>query len=150
MNFDDLKKAIKIFENSKLTYMEFEQDGFKVKFDKRENEAKGANIQFAQAMPQALMPNQVQASKTEEAPKAEAKDYVTSPLVGTVHLINPANNKPYVSVGAKVKKGDKLCVIEAMKVLNEIKATKDSVISDVLVEEGSMVEYSQKLFALGE
>ena len=144
MNFDDLKKTIKIFENSKLTYMEFEQDGFRVTFDKRENASAPVALspmpQVAQAMPEA---------KAEE-PKAEAKDYVTSPLVGTVHLINPANNKPYVSVGAKVKKGDKLCVIEAMKVLNEIKATKDAVIADILVKEGNMVEYSQKLFALGE
>ena len=144
MNFDDLKKAIKIFENSKLTYMEFEQDGFRVTFDKRENASAPVALppmpQVAPAMPEA---------KAEE-PKAEAKDYVTSPLVGTVHLINPANNKPYVSVGAKVKKGDKLCVIEAMKVLNEIKATKDAVIADILVKEGNMVEYSQKLFALGE
>ena len=144
MNFDDLKKAIKIFENSKLTYMEFEQDGFRVTFDKRENASAPVALppmpQVAPAMPEV---------KAEE-PKAEAKDYVTSPLVGTVHLINPANNKPYVSVGAKVKKGDKLCVIEAMKVLNEIKATKDAVIADILVKEGNMVEYSQKLFALGE
>ena len=144
MNFDDLKKAIKIFENSKLTYMEFEQDGFRVTFDKRENASAPVALP---PMPQAApVLNEVKA----EEPKAEAKDYVTSPLVGTVHLINPANNKPYVSVGAKVKKGDKLCVIEAMKVLNEIKATKDAVIADVLVKEGNMVEYSQKLFALGE
>ena len=144
MNFDDLKKAIKIFENSKLTYMEFEQDGFRVTFDKRENASAPVALP---PMPQAApVLNEVKA----EEPKAEAKDYVTSPLVGTVHLINPANNKPYVSVGAKVKKGDKLCVIEAMKVLNEIKATKDAVIADILVKEGNMVEYSQKLFALGE
>ena len=124
--------------------MEFEQDGFKVAFDKRENASAPVALP---PMPQAApVLNEVKA----EEPKAEAKDYVTSPLVGTVHLINPANNKPYVSVGAKVKKGDKLCVIEAMKVLNEIKASKDTVIADILVEEGSMVEYSQKLFALGE
>ena len=146
MKFDNLKEAIKIFEESNLTYMEYEEEGFRVTFDKRENAS------AAPVMPFAPLPNQPQAQQAQpEAPaKAEAKDYVTSPLVGTIHLINPVNNKPFVSVGSKIKKGDKLCVIEAMKVLNEITASKDGVISDILVEEGSMVEYSQKLFALGD
>ena len=146
MKFDDLKKVIKIFEESKLTYMEFEQEGMRVTLDKRDN---APSLPPFAPMAQPCQQD-IQTPKAEEAPKAEAKDYVTSPLVGTIHLINPANNKPYVSVGTKVKKGDKLCVIEAMKVLNEIKASKDTVIADILVEEGSMVEYSQKLFALGE
>ena len=146
MKFDDLKKVIKIFEESKLTYMEFEQEGMRVTLDKRDN---APSLPPFAPMAQPCQQD-IQAPKAEEAVKAEAKDYVTSPLVGTIHLINPANNKPYVSVGSKVKKGDKLCVIEAMKVLNEIKASKDTVIADILVEEGSMVEYSQKLFALGE
>ena len=70
MNFDDLKKAIKIFENSKLTYMEFEQDGFRVTFDKRENASAPVALP---PMPQAApVLNEVKA----EEPKAEAKDYV--------------------------------------------------------------------------
>ena len=146
MKFDDLKKVIKIFEGSNLTYMEFEQEGMRVTLDKRNNAPVVPNVPF---VPQVQNMPSNQALEENEA-KPEAKDYVTSPLVGTIHLINPANNKPYVSVGSKVKKGDKLCVIEAMKVLNEIKASKDTVIADILVEEGSMVEYSQKLFALGE
>ncbi len=138
MNFDDLKKAIEIFKESGLTYMEFEQDGTKIHLEKNG---------------QIVVQNPV---VTEETPKAQGtkvddnKFYVTSPLVGTYHEAQAQGSKPFVSVGQKVKKGDKLCIIEAMKVMNEITATKSGEITEILVEEGQMVEFGQKLFVIGD
>lgn len=138
MNFDDLKKAIEIFKESGLTYMEFEQDGTKIHLEK--------NGQITVQKPVV----------TEETPKAQEtkvddnKFYVTSPLVGTYHEAQAQGSKPFVSVGQKVKKGDKLCIIEAMKVMNEITATKSGEITEILVEEGQMVEFGQKLFVIGD
>ncbi len=138
MNFDDLKKAIEIFKESGLTYMEFEQDGTKIHLEKNG---------------QIVVQNPV---VTEETPKAQEtkvddnKFYVTSPLVGTYHEAQAQGSKPFVSVGQKVKKGDKLCIIEAMKVMNEITATKSGEITEILVEEGQMVEFGQKLFVIGD
>lgn len=138
MNFDDLKKAIEIFKESGLTYMEFEQNGTKIHLEK--------NGQIVVQKPVV----------TEETPKAQEtkvddnKFYITSPLVGTYHQAASQGAKPFVSVGQKVKKGDKLCIIEAMKVMNEITATKSGEITEILVEEGQMVEFGQKLFVIGD
>ena len=143
MNFDDLKKAIEIFKESGLTYMEFEQDGMRVAFDNRQNQAVVAST------PVVATSNANQA--VEDAPSAsEDKFYVTSPLVGTFHQAPSEKADPFVRIGSKVKRGDKLCIIEAMKVMNEITSDKDGIITNILVKEGQMVEYGQKLFVIGD
>ena len=142
MNFDDLKKAIEIFKESGLTYMEFEQDGMRVAFDNRQNQT----ISAPSAVVAPAAPTQV----AEENSNSDNKFYVTSPLVGTYHQAASQGAKPFVSVGQKVKKGDKLCIIEAMKVMNEITATKSGEITEILVSEGQMVEFDQKLFVIGD
>lgn len=142
MNFDDLKKAIEIFKESGLTYMEFEQDGMRVAFDNRQNQT----IAAPSAVVAPAAPTQV----AEENSNSDNKFYVTSPLVGTYHQAASQGAKPFVSVGQKVKKGDKLCIIEAMKVMNEITATKSGEITEILVSEGQMVEFDQKLFVIGD
>ena len=143
MEFEDLKKVIKIFEDSKLTVLEYETENFKVKLDKRQG---GAPVMPA-PMPMAPATD-VQAAP--QAPAQEDKDVVKSPLVGTFHAAPAPSAKPFVSVGSKVKKGDKLCIIEAMKVMNEILAPKDATIKDILVKNGEMVEFDQNLFVLGD
>ena len=142
MNFEDLKKAIEIFKESGLTYMEFEQDGMRVAFDNRQNQT----IAAPSAVVAPATPTQV----AEENSNSDNKFYVTSPLVGTYHQAASQGAKPFVSVGQKVKKGDKLCIIEAMKVMNEITATKSGEITEILVSEGQMVEFDQKLFVIGD
>ena len=142
MNFEDLKKAIEIFKESGLTYMEFEQDGMRVAFDNRQNQTIAA--------PSALVAPAAPTQVAEENSNSDNKFYVTSPLVGTYHQAASQGAKPFVSVGQKVKKGDKLCIIEAMKVMNEITATKSGEITEILVSEGQMVEFDQKLFVIGD
>ncbi len=140
MKFEDLKDLLKIFKESGLTYMEYEQDGIRVTFDSKKLENKAP----------------VQAQSVESvAPQAndEPQDnncYVTSPLVGTFHSAPNVGGKPFVQEGDKVNKGDKLCIIEAMKVMNEITAKESGVIKKVLVVDNQMVEYGQKLFIIGD
>lgn len=74
---------------------------------------------------------------------------MTSPMVGTFYRSPSPEAKPFVQVGDTVKKGDTLCIIEAMKLLNEIEAEEDGVIKEVLVENGQPVEFGQPLFILG-
>ena len=143
MNFDDLKKAIEIFKESGLTYMEFEQDGMRVAFDNRQNQAVVASSPVVASL------NATQTAE-ENVSSPDDKFYVTSPLVGTYHQAASQGSKPFVTVGQKVKKGDKLCIIEAMKVMNEITATKSGEIKEILVSEGQMVEFDQKLFVIGD
>ena len=141
MNFDNLKEALKIFKKSGLSYMEFEQDGMRVTFDNRT------------CVNNNVAPQDVEVSEKKDVVTKESSDdkfYVTSPLVGTFHQAQAEGVKPFVQVGQKVNKGDKLCIIEAMKVMNEITASKAGEIKEILVKEGQMVEFGQKLFEIGD
>lgn len=143
MKFEDLKDLLAIFKESGLTYMEYEQDGIRVTFDSKK-------------MPNGVVPPMApiaaQAAQNVETaqPEVDNNKYVTSPLVGTFHCAPTPNGKPFVTEGAKVNKGDKLCIIEAMKVMNEITAKEAGTIKKILVSDNQMVEYGQKLFIIGD
>lgn len=89
------------------------------------------------------------AAEAAPQPAVPAGEPVTSPMVGTFYRSPSPEAKPFVQVGDTVKKGDTLCIIEAMKLLNEIEAEEDGVIKEVLVENGQPVEFGQPLFILG-
>lgn len=83
---------------------------------------------------------------TEEKSKDEAA--ITSPIVGTFYR-SPSPEEPvYVEVGDRVEKGDTVCIVEAMKVMNEVKADQGGEVTEICVEDGDSVEYGQKLFKL--
>ncbi len=82
------------------------------------------------------------------APSAVEGTAFPSPMVGVVYLAPSPDAAPYVSVGSKVKKGDVLCIIEAMKLMNEITAEQDGTVSEICVENAQVVEYGQPLFRL--
>lgn len=85
---------------------------------------------------------------TADAPPEAAGHVVKSPMVGTFYAAAAPGDPPFVEVGAAVKKGDTLCIIEAMKLLNEIEADKSGTIKQILVENGHPVEYAQPLFVI--
>ena len=142
MKFEDLKDLLAIFKESGLTYMEYEQDGIRVTFDSK----KMAN----QPLPPVGVLPQAPVQQAEAQPEVDNNKYVTSPLVGTFHSSQTVNGKPFVTEGSKVNKGDKLCIIEAMKVMNEITAKESGTIKKILVSDNQMVEYGQKLFIIGD
>ena len=144
--FDDLKEVIKIFESSQLTCMEVEVEGLKVKLDRRDNQSQ--IISTVSEKKTQKMDIEVKDEHSKE--NRDLDSYITSPLVGTFHQAPSENADPFVRVGSKVKRGDKLCIIEAMKVMNEITSDKDGIIEKVLVKEGQMVEYGQNLFVIGD
>ena len=82
-----------------------------------------------------------------ESPSAEAA-VVKSPLLGTAYAAPSPDAAPFVTVGQKVKKGEIICIIEAMKVMNEIEADHDGVVTEILFENGKLVEFGQPLIAL--
>ncbi len=89
------------------------------------------------------------APAAENTPAAPAGKQITSPMVGTFYQAPSPDAKPFVKVGDSVKKGDTLCIIEAMKLLNEVPAEEDGIIREILVENGQPVEYGQPLFTIG-
>ena len=76
------------------------------------------------------------------------KNYITSPMVGTFYAASSPNNPPLISVGKTVKMGQVLCIIEAMKLMNQIESDKEGTVKEILVKDGSPVEFGQQLFVI--
>lgn len=143
MDLDQLRKVIAIFESSSLSELEIEEKGTRFRLAKRgaqEIEVKKEKVP--------------RLSKTREAQKTEREEEelvaVRSPLVGTFYRAPSPNEDPFVEVGEEVKAGETLCIIEAMKVMNEITSEIDGTVREVLVGNGQPVEYDQKLFLIEE
>ena len=140
-NIDEIKELIALLEESSLSVLEVKDDDKKVRLEK---------AQTAAAAPAAVTVNAapVQAAP---APAAEADDNgktISAPIVGVFYAAPSPESEPYVHVGQKVKKGDVVCIIEAMKCMNEIQAEEDGEITAVLATNGELVEYNQPLFAI--
>jgi acetyl-CoA carboxylase biotin carboxyl carrier protein len=110
---------------------------------------------MAYAMPQGMPPPgeapraaAPAAGAEPEPPVVEAGHVVTSPMVGTFYRASSPGGKPMVDVGSSIKQGEPVCIIEAMKIMNEIEATETGTITKVLCENGQSVEFGQPLFVI--
>jgi acetyl-CoA carboxylase biotin carboxyl carrier protein len=128
-----LKKIIKVFEQSDLAKMEFEYGNIIVKLEKPGSEDRNRQI-FDES----------------SVNLHEKYTWVLSPLVGTFLSAPGMDAKPYVSLGDEVQVNDVLCVIEAMKIMNELKCKTCGTVVEVAVEDRSMVQYGQPLFRIRE
>ena len=145
MNYEDIKKLIEDMGNSKLTEINIDfPDGTKIKMKKDKE------LQIVEKTADKIIQSQpIEQSQTiQENPKTEEGNIVKSPMVGTFYLRPDPNSARYVEVGKTVKKGDVLCIIEAMKLMNEIESEFDGTIVEVLVKDGEMVEYGKPLFKI--
>lgn len=142
MNYDDIKRLIDDMGNSKLTEINIDfPDGTKIGM-KKETETIVENRKVVAK--EIIEQNVSQESNTQE----NTGNIVKSPMVGTFYLRPDPNSEPYVEIGKTVKKGDVLCIIEAMKLMNEIESEFDGVIAEILVKDGEMVEYGKPLFRI--
>ena len=89
-----------------------------------------------------------EAPKATENPKVEKKNTINSPMVGTFYASSSPEAKPFVTVGQSVKKGDTLCILEAMKMMNQVQAESDGKITEILVDNAEPVEFDQPLFVI--
>ncbi len=147
MNYEDIKKLIEDMGNSKLTEINIDfPDGTRIgmKKDKEVQIIERTTSQIVQSQPVVEKTEKKQESETKE----EQGNIVKSPMVGTFYLRPDPNSAPYVEVGKTVKKGDVLCIIEAMKLMNEIESEFDGTIAEILVKDGEMVEYGKPLFRI--
>ena len=143
MDIRDLKKILEAFDKSKTNVLELETEEFRIYLDKSATAAPAAPVQTqTDAQPQAPV-----VQKVEAKPECEVEGgLITSPMVGTFYQAPSPDSPPYVKVGDKVKKGQTLCIIEAMKIMNELEAEFDCEILEVLVEDGQPVEFDTPLF----
>ncbi len=149
MNFNEIKQLIDLVNNSDLQETTIEEKDFKITL-KRSSATPVVQLQAApalQAAPvaavQAPLPAAPAASKPEAA--AGLKD-ICSPIVGTFYQSPSPDSPSFIAVGDTIKTGDVLCIIEAMKLMNEIEAEISGTIVEILVENGQAVEYDQPLF----
>lgn len=138
MDTNKIKQIITLFEESKLASMDLEIDDIKIKM------TKATTMEVVSAPQQATVP--VNAPVVE---KTIEKDYLKSPVVGTFYASNAVGAKPLAVVGKKVKQGDVVCIIEAMKVMNEIKAHRSGIIEEILINDGSMVQFNEAILVIG-
>lgn len=143
MNIKEIKEIIELMNENNIDEFEMERDGLKIALRRR-----GGIIQppIVQQVPQP------QTTEVKVEPKPEpAKENIThivSPMVGTFYAAPSPDSPPYVVVGDEVKENSIVCIIEAMKVMNEIKAETKGRIKEILVKNGEPVEYGQPLFVV--
>ena len=163
MQYEELVKLIDKLDQSSLAYFEFTNDNERLLLAKEvPQEAAPAPVVVTDVTESAALtapaslaaPAPVAAPEVVEAPAAPAPapaaagKEVPAPMVGVVYLQANPDADPYVQVGDSVKKGQVLCLIEAMKLMNEIVAPQDGVVSAILVENENIVEYGQALFRI--
>lgn len=150
MDIEKLEKIVRIFEDSNMMEFTFEEGDTKIKMDKKGNAPGLADIAAAAAqmaaMPTAAAPAAAPAAVEEEEETGE--EYITSPIVGTFYSAPTPEAKAFVKVGDHVKAGRTVCILEAMKLMNEIKSDFDCEIEAVLVSNEQKVEYGQPLFRI--
>ena len=151
MNLDDIRKVLDLVREHDLAEFELEQDGLKVRVRKT-----GRDVQLVSPAPMAVaaapalvptaVPAQV-AAPAEEAPEVDLA-IVKSPIVGTFYRAPEPGAPNFVEVGAIVRKGQVLCIIEAMKLMNEIECDTNGEVTAVYVENGRPVQFGERLFAV--
>jgi acetyl-CoA carboxylase biotin carboxyl carrier protein len=150
MEYEKIKQLIEDVGNSKLSEIEIDfPDGTKISMKKEEKVVVATPIKENKTTSVLEIEKQVEIANTEQGTKKQVEEKtVTSPMVGTFYLKPSPNAKPYVEVGKQVKKGDVLCIIEAMKLMNEIECEEEGTVAEILVKDGETVEYGKPLFRL--
>lgn len=154
MNVEEIKELMTLFNDSNMTEFHLSNEEFEVQFSKREEYPQVVSNAVAPvanvASPVEAAPVSVPSSaETQEAPQvATDAKYITSPIVGVVYLQSSPDADPFVQVGKQITSNDTVCIVEAMKIMNEIKSDFNGEVVEVLVENGQMVDFGQKLFAI--
>jgi acetyl-CoA carboxylase biotin carboxyl carrier protein len=152
MDLRKLKTLIDLVSDSNITELEITEDDGKVRIVKASAVTVAApSVQMVHAAAPMAAPAAapaVAAPVAAPAPAQPAGHVIKSPMVGTFYVSSTPGGKPMAEVGSVVKEGDAVCIIEAMKIMNEIEADKAGTVTQVLVENGQAVEFGQPLFVI--
>lgn len=146
MEYEKIKQLMEDMGNSKLTAIDIDfPDGTKISMKK---EAKQETIVVNQAEVKTAESSNINKEEVVKIEEQEEGNIVKSPMVGTFYLKPSPTSEPYVEVGKEVKQGEILCIIEAMKLMNEIESEFSGRIIEILVKDGDSVEYGTPLFRI--
>ncbi len=147
MNLDNIKKLLRLLKNSDITEVHYEKDGEKIKL-KRGYEQQEQGSEGIQSVAKTGIRGKVTVEERVHEHDSHSLFTVTSPIVGTFYRSPSPDDPAFVEIGSAVRKGQVLCIIEAMKLMNEIECEVDGVLNRVLVENGQPVEYGEPLFLI--
>lgn len=148
-NIDEIKEFIALLEDSSLSVLELEnENGSKIRLEKPQFVNQTAQFINQAPLQEAVAAPAVQNAPAQTAPSADTGKSIDAPIVGVFYVAPSPDAQPYVSVGKQIKKGDTVCIIEAMKCMNEIQAEEDGEIVEILAKDGELVEYGQPLFKI--
>ena len=142
LDLDQLRELIRILDESNLTEIEVEHDDDRIRIRRDPTTASAATT-----LPSTHVVAQRPADPSEDAGDHDG-NYVTSPFVGTFYRAPSPDGAPFVGIGDVVVPGQVICIVEAMKLMNEIEAEVEGKIVEVLVENGKAVEYGDRLFRI--
>ncbi len=148
MDIRKIKKLIELLESSGMTEIEITEGEESVRIS-RQGTAYSAPAMPATSIPAAAPAPAPEAPAENAAPKAPTGHPITAPMVGTFYRSPAPDASPFVEVGQSVKEGDVLCIIEAMKMMNQITADRAGTVKAIEVENGDPVEFGQTLILLG-
>lgn len=147
MNLKEIRELLQLMTDHDLSEIEIEKEGMRIKLKKG---ADGILTQHVTSSAPAVMSAPSAGAAPVQASVAPAGDpnvyIVRSPMVGTFYAAPAPDQPPYASVGQQIREGDVLCIVEAMKLMNEIKSDKAGTILEVMVQNGQAVEFDQPLF----
>ncbi len=142
MEIDEIKGLIEFLQDTDITELKIEREGSKLKI-KREKFFAAAEV-----APLAARPDAAIREAEEEAVEGQNLVTITSPIVGMFHRAPSPESSPFVEVGSAVTKGQVLCIVEAMKLMNEIESDTNGIVTKILIENGQPVEYGEPLFLI--
>ncbi|MGB3053122.1 MAG: acetyl-CoA carboxylase biotin carboxyl carrier protein [Polyangiales bacterium] len=145
LDLDQLRELIRLLDEANLTEIEVEHDDDRIRVRRDPTPVLGAAA--AESVAPAAAPGSERAG-VASAPEDDDGAYVTSPFVGTFYRAPSPGGAPFVDIGDSIVPGQVLCIVEAMKLMNEIEAEAAGTIVEVLVENGKPVEYGDRLFRI--
>jgi|TARA_B110000881_G_C18583729_1_gene523396 acetyl-CoA carboxylase biotin carboxyl carrier protein len=141
VDLKEIRKIVELMNEHELSYFHLEEEGVNLKLKK------GADIvQVAQAAMPAAAPVAAAPVAGDAAPAAPAGDEITAPMVGTFYEASSPEAGPFISIGDTISEGQTLCIIEAMKVMNEIKSETSGTITAIVAKDGEPVQFGDALF----
>lgn len=153
-SIDQIKQMIEMLENSQLAVLELTDDnGSSIRLEKPStpavnNFALNTGAQTAAIPAAPVQPVAAEQTSAPQTPAADNSRTIKAPMVGVFYAAASPDSSPFVTVGQRVEKGDVVCIIEAMKLMNEITAEQSGVITEICVNNEDIVEYGQDLFKI--
>jgi len=152
MDLRKIKKLMELLEESGIAEIEVKEGEESIKLSRNTSSSSAPNQPIYQqplvAPQQQEIQNDTKDSNTKSSTVDKNKNTVNSPMVGTFYASASPESKPFVTVGQSVKKGDTLCILEAMKMMNQVQAESNGTIVEILVDNAEPVEFDQPLFVI--